>query len=121
MPFLKVQNPMILADEIAVFDASDTYITNRPLGEQKRDLKFVWICPKPLDIICNAEQTSILRIEYKNFKEAKLEFNKTITIKLRYEWLNRVNDTDILEVSQLEASAVWFNYSVPSFELEGPS
>jgi hypothetical protein len=61
-----------LVDEVAIFDASDTYITNRPLGLQKEGLKFIWICPKPLDAICSAEQYSILRIEYKDFKESKL-------------------------------------------------
>ncbi len=53
--------------------------------------------------------------------ESKLLFNTTYTFKLRLEWTNRVNNTDVLEVSELSAQALWLNYSVPSFEIERPT
>jgi hypothetical protein len=31
-----------------------------------------------------------------------------------------VNNTNVLEVSELSTSALWLNYSVPSFEIERP-
>jgi hypothetical protein len=37
------------------------------------------------------------------------------------EWTNRVNNTDVLEVSELSTQALWLNYSVPSFEIERPT
>ena len=52
--------------------------------------------------------------------DAKLRFNTSYSFKLRLEWTNRVNNTDIFDVTEIEAQTLWLNFTVPFFEIEKP-
>jgi len=39
---------------------------------------------------------------------------------VRLEWSNRINNIDVLDVTELEAQSLWLNFSVPFFEFEKP-
>jgi hypothetical protein len=74
-----------------------------------------------LDQFCATQTQNVLIIDGSDFINTKGQYNVTYTIKVRMEWVNRVNDTDYLEYAELQGQVKWLNYSIPSFTLEGPS
>jgi len=102
VPSLKTLSPITLVDETAVFYGNDTYVANRPKGLEKSGLKFKWTCPEGLQVLCSNQTNSTLNIDYKDFVDAKLQFNTTYTFKVRIDWDNSVNNTNVTEFSEVE-------------------
>ncbi len=101
IPFLDVPDTLLMKDDSAIFNASKSYLTYRRPAERQTGLSFKWICSFPLDIFCSSKNENIIIIESKDFIDAKATYNFTYTIKLRIEWINVVNETNILEFSEL--------------------
>jgi hypothetical protein len=49
-------------------------------------------------------------------------YNVSYSFTVRFSWFNVINETNkIPETSELSASVIWLNYTIPNFTLDLPA
>ena len=105
----------IIRDETLILDASNSYISNMPVTQQRRSLAYTWKCPDILEPFCKTRAGSQIAIPFDQVDRTDIIYERPYEFEVTVIW---AKPDGVDEKETLSVSVTWYNLVMPDFNID---